>query len=98
MLHEGEIAYRCVIIDKSYALFTLDVGVCVCVNVTVNLTLTLRMGSDTFCAFVFASLRTIDAILNFDGDFDANASADVKCEHTFNRSGSEMFQVGGTVD
>ena len=56
------------------------------------------MGSDPFCAFVFASLRTIDAILNFNGDFDANANADVKCEHTFNRSGSEMFQVGGTVD
>ena len=34
-----------------------------------------RMHLDPFCAFVFAIIS--DAMLNFDGDIEANANADV---------------------
>ena len=37
---------------------------------------THRMGLNPFLTFY------IDAMLNFDGDVDANANANVKCEHT----------------
>ena len=37
---------------------------------------THRMGLNPFLTFY------IDAMLNFDGDVDANGNANVKCEHT----------------
>ena len=45
-----------------------------------------RVGSNPFCAFVFAFPLTLshDALLNFDGDVDANAN--VKCEHSISLS------------
>ena len=62
------------------AFFTLDVCVYVCVNIIVKLTLTQKMGSDPFCAFVFAS--PLMHLLTFDSEVDANANAHIKCEHT----------------
>ena len=62
-------------------MFTLDVCVCICVIIiTIALmetqTHTHRMGLNPFWMFY------IDTMLNFDGDVDANANANVKCEHT----------------
>ena len=53
-------------------MFTLDVCVCVNVQHCVNVKC-----QEWFCDF-------IDAMLYFEGDVDANANANAKCENTFN--------------
>ena len=59
-------------------MFTLDV--CVCVNVQHCLNVKRQESVQTHC---FSVCVSIDAMLNFDGDVDANAN--VKCEHSFKR-------------
>ena len=46
-----------------------------------------RMGLHPFLTFC------IDAMLNFDGDVDANADANVKCEHTLLPSKDEFTLI-----
>ena len=61
---------------KCNAVFTLDICVYVCLNVTVKHKDGFR---PILCIFVCVS---IDTMLNVDGDIDANADANVKCEHS----------------
>ena len=48
---------------------------------------THRMGLNPFLTFY------IDAMLNFDGDVDANANANVKCEHTIKLSAADIIDL-----
>ena len=63
-------------------MFTLDICVCVKRHRKFNTALmetqthTQRMGLNPFLTFY------IDAMLNFDGDVNANANANVKCEQS----------------